>query len=395
MKINDKKSLSVYPLIENIEYSEPISSEKLNKQFQSLKESVLRSLIRTQEINTSLNIFEQAVVAQGTALGNQYNSLLYKDNTNSYITAYDDIMVDENNINHDTAYGYITLNTVAHYSKIPRLEKYNGKVSPQVKIFINYQEQEIDSGPYYTLDNSLNTVWFDTFAPDSEVRFEIQLPPSLTKRFNYIRLDPFPIFGFNITKITYQDLYGNYHDINEDIYGTHDPLLNNKAYPTKIFTSPKEFNGTLIIYGKTDSTGYFGFSNIDIGFMDFDNTTTEVFVEYNIYEKDNSTTRSLKLETCVLDYYFDAKDAKSLLNNTNPVLEARLISGTKQCVNNSCTIVPGAVDIKLDISANQIIDINKTIILSPNQRLYLKLRIKEHNMTTPVFRGSKLKYEKV
>ena len=35
---NKNKTLSIYPHIEEIEYSDPINSEKLDEQFQSLKE---------------------------------------------------------------------------------------------------------------------------------------------------------------------------------------------------------------------------------------------------------------------------------------------------------------------------------------------------------------------
>ncbi len=387
MDINNKKSLAVYPYIKEIGYSDPISSELLNKQFQSLKESVLRALIRTQEVNTSLSTYETAVNAQALTIGNYYKTLAYQEGDNAYITAHDQNYTYPN-LYQDRAYGYLTMGLVSEYSKIPRNENYNGKVSPSVKVFINNIEQEFDSDPYRALDNSLKTVWFNKYDADSTVKFEIQLPPSLTKRFNYIQLDPFPIFGFNITDVQYQDFYGNYNSITEHMFGTDDPFLNNKGFPTKLYVSPKEFNGTIIIYGQTDSTGYFGFSNIDVGFQDFNNTTAEGYFKFKQFERNLNTTREITVNNIVLDYYFDAPNAKELLNGVNPVLEARLIVGTEV----DGVVTPTNEGILLKLSSENTIALNTNITLQANQLLYLKLRFTEHNMTTPVFRGAKLNY---
>jgi len=398
MDINNKKTLSVYPYIEEIGYSDPISSELLNKQFQSLRESVLRSIIRTQEINTSLTTYESAVNAQAITIANQFQALEFEESESTYITAFDLNNIRASNITHDTAYGYMTLGLVSQYSKIPRGEKYNGKVSSDVVVLVNDEVQEFDSAPYRALDNSLKTVWFDTFDPDTDVTYEIQLPPSLTKRFNYIEINPFPVFGSAITKVQYQDFYGIYHDIDETLYGTHKPIgLHNKAYPTKIYVSPKEFNGTIRITGHTDSTGYFGFSNIDVGFQDFNTTSDEFYLRFDkfVANVDKDITRTVTVDTIDLSYYFDAPKAEALLNGGS-VMNAWLLVGTQDKDTGIITPVGGTGAVtSLPFSNNNTITLNTTYTLGKGELLYLKLQFTEHNMTTPVFRGAKLNFSEV
>jgi len=391
MDINNKKTLSVYPYIKEIGYSDPISSEMLNKQFESLRESVLRSIIRTQEINTSLVTYEEAVNAQAMAIGAYYEKLMFESQEATYITAFDLNNLKSSNVTHDTAYGYTTLGLVSEYSKIPRGERYNGKVSSDVKVLINGELQEYDSTPYRALDNSLKTVWFDTFEGESDVTYEVQLPPSLTKRFNYIELNPFPVFGFYITRVQYQDYYGNFQDIDETMYGTHDPFLENRAYPTKLYVSPKEFNGTIRITGKTLSTGFFGFSNIDIGFQDFNSTSDEFFLKFKEFEANNSTTRNIHVSSVDLSYYFDAPKAKELIEGFNSVMNAWLVVGSQDVDGNVSTVGNSAIPLTLE--NNQSITVDADFTLGNKQMLYLKLQFTEHNMTTPVFRGAKLKYK--
>lgn len=388
MNINKKQTLSIYPYIEEIGYSDPISSEKLNKQFQSLKESVLRSVIRSQEINTSLDTMEAAVNAQAISIGNYYNNLNYQQNDTAYITAFDNMLQSNEFVNYDTAYGYVSLMPVSNYSKIPRNEKYDGKVSPNVTILINGVQQPYDNYVYKALDNSLNTLYFDNLPPNTNVEFEIQLPPSLTKRFNYVQINPFPVFGYDLINIQYQDFFGVFHDLLETVYGTHNPMLNNKAMPTKIYTSPKEFNGTIKIIGKTNSTGYFGFSNIDIGFIDFNNTTQSCILPFKEFLANKQNLLKINVSTAIVDYYFDSPNAKALLEGYSPVLEARIFVGTM--VNGVVTQTGDSF--KLNISSNSLINVNKEFIMNVGELLYLELKLTENNMTTPVFRGAKLNY---
>jgi len=388
MDINKKQTLTIFPYIEEIGYSDPISSEKLNKQFQSLKESVLRSIIRSQEINTSLTTMEAAVNAQALCLGNYYNNLRYQQDDTAYITAFDNILQSNPLVNYDTAYGYVTLDPVSQYSKIPRNEGYDGKVSPNVTILINGVAQPADSAPYRSLDNSLNTLYFDTLPANSDVDFEIQLPPSLTKRFNYIQVNPFPVFGYNINDIQYQDFYGAYHSVTKTVYGTNNPMFNNKAMPTKLYVSPTDFNGTIRIKARTDSTGYFGFSNIDIGFADFNNTTQVAILPFKEFLSNKNNLMRINVSTAIIDYYFDSPNAKALLEGLTPVFEATMFVG--QSINGIVTKTGDSF--KLNVGSNTSIPVNKQFIMNIGDLMFLELKFTEHNMTTPVFRGAKFNY---
>lgn len=387
---NARQTLSVYPTIKEIGYADPINSEMLNEQFTSLQESVLRTLIRTQEINDSLTTFEAAVGAQATALGSYYSVLNYTQEAGkAFLTSFDtQINSGTDGIKVDALYGYTTLKTIANYSKIPRLEGYDGKVSPDVKIYINGEEQAQNSSAYRALDNSTKTLWFDQFDPESEVVMEIVLPPSLTKRFNYIQLDPFPVFGFDITKITYQDLYGHYHEVDEFFFGPHAPLQNNRALPTKIFCAPKEFNGTIKIYGKTLANGFFGFSNIDIGFMDFNDTTHEGYAEFLEFRNNSASPKTYSLKSALIDFYFDSATANSLIS-AKDVMTAQIIAST--VIDG---VLQGSTKYKvIDLSTNREHNLNNfQITVDPGQSLYFKFSMKENNLTTPVLRGVKLEY---
>jgi len=398
MNINDKKTLAIYPYIEEIGYADPISSEKLNKQFESLRESVLRAIIRTQEINSTLAVYEEAFNAQSITLGNYYNTLAQQLDDNfdiAYITSHDK-NIQYTNIKYDTAYGFTTLGLVSNYSKIPRMEGYNGKVSPDVEIYINGVKQEFDSDAYRALDGSLKTVWFKQFQPNEQIVFEIVLPQTLTKRFNYIEINPFPVFSYTINKITYENLYGVETEVTKEFQGTYNPITSTtKCTPIKLYMSPKEFNGIVKIYATADENGYFGFSNLDIGFMDFNNTTSECFMLFNSLIN-NKITQQLKLNTISTSFYFDAPAADALLKGATPVLEARLVIAHKVLQpDGSYVITPISQGIKLDISSGGNINLhNQQIELTENNLLYLHLKFTEHNMTTPVFRGAKLTYKR-
>ena len=58
-------------------------------------------------------------------------------------------------------------------------------------------------------------------------------------------------------------------------------------------------------------------------------------------------------------------------------------------------IVNEISDTKLPLGDLASMAIEQDITLPPSGLLYLKLQFTEHNMTTPVFRGAKLKYNVV
>lgn len=399
------KGLAVFPYIEEFNYSEQLSSEKLNKQFASLQESVLRALIRSQEINSSLNILESAVTAQSTSITSLYNKLQYTNLTNTnniYITSFSNHIQSNNNVSYDTAYGYTTLKIDGQFSKIPRSEKYDNKISPNVTITLNGEIKPYDSSIYRILDNSLNTLWFEQLSENDlnekgEVELEIQLPPALTKRFNYIRIDPFPLFGFDIVDIQFQDLYSEYQSIKENLYGTHKPLGDSgiMATPAKFYISPREYNGSIKIIAKPYTTRYFGFSNIDIGFTDFNNTSQNFVLQFDGF-KATPRPKSIKITDVLIDYYFDSSDiisAESLIKSKN-IISAKLVIGMYDPNTNVLTNTNAVQPIPLIIN-NKSITINKNITLNANEGIYLDVTFTEFNMTTPVIRGAKLTYKDI
>ena len=144
MNINNRrKTLSVYPDIKELEYSSKLDTATLNGQLRSIEESALRALLRSRELTSELDRIELGVVKSYQAMANKYNSLNYESASTAYASSFNVEGANKTtagNVLYDESYGLITLNPIGSYSKIPRGMKYDGKVSPQVTMYLDGTE---------------------------------------------------------------------------------------------------------------------------------------------------------------------------------------------------------------------------------------------------------------
>lgn len=418
-KINQKKTLSVYPEISEIGYASHIDSVKLNTMFNSMEESSLRALIRSREINTEIERLNLGTIKQYQAMESRTNAINYENNppisrtsetsdtsiSNQFAVAstfsVKNDKTSEGSILYDIAYGYCTLNPIGSYSKIPRGDGYDGRVSPQVTAYINGDQLGKDSVIYDALDGTNTSFWIKEVAKNSTHEIRVDMPPSITKRFNYIELYPFPIYGQKILKIEYVDFYGNRWDVTRDMYGMNQ-LQNNTGESVKLYTSPREFNGTIYITVKATELGVIGFSNIDVKFLDFNNTTQTGFLKFdtfNYYKSTLAREKRLLINSCLVDFYFDSPRASTLITSLDKSpIKAWLRTGKYNATTNSIDLsgISGDLvnEISLVLSDNiTLVDINKNIKLSQDEDLWLVFELREHNVTTPVVRGAKVVFE--
>jgi hypothetical protein len=389
--LNRSKPLAVYPEIEEIPYASKIISSDLNKQLKSIEESALRALLRSRDISTELSRIQAGVVKSYEAMATKYGQILYQQGNTAYATAYNIInnMTAKGKVLYDRHYGYITLNPIGSYSVIPRGERYDGKVSPQVDITLNDVTQPKDSVIYDALDGSNRSFWMaDATAGDHVL--QIDLPPALTKRFNYIELYPFPLYGMNIKKIEYQDFHSKRWDITKNIYGTN-PLQNNVGEGIKLYLSPKEFNGTLYITVEATTLGVIGFSNIDVKFLDYNNTTQNGYIAFDTFAT-KTKPYSMRLGKAVVDFYFDSPTAQSMITDTTSPIKCTFLQGTE----SNGVITPGTWSHEVNLADAATLDLNNVAVtLESNENIYLTFELTEHSMTTPVLRGAKLNYTEV
>lgn len=395
-KYNARKSLSVYPYIKEIEYSDQIDSVDLNKMFRSIEESSLRALIRSRELISERDRIQLGVIKSFQALNTRYSSLSYTNDPEwAVASAYERSPVDTN-VKYDTAYGLVTLPEVGAFTKIPRGEKYDGKVSPQVQIYLDNIEQQYDSEIFDALDGTNTSFWIQEVLPNTPHTIRIDLPPTLTKRFNYIEIHPFPLYGMNITNVRYTDTFSVTRDVVQNFYGMN-PLQSNKGETIKLYMSPKESNGSVYIDVMSSDLGVIGFSNIDIKFLDFENTSQIGYMKF-----DSFGDKQTLISDILVDYYYDSARAQTLITQNNPPIRAWLKTGYFDPNSANRIKIESAATTGIDteinlanpddtVNINQIFSLQKSG-LTP-EFLWFVFELKEHNTTTPVIKGCKVKYD--
>lgn len=370
-------NLVAYPIIEELQYRQNIDSVQLNRMFRSLEESVLRCILRSAELNQSYTKLNLGVNASYRALSHQITQLDYKNISGAYATAFETVRGGHQ----DQMTGIVTLdwNSNKKYSKIPRYDVdgdgISETVSPGVTILLNGDPKPIEDDIYKILSKKIDSYWVQQITEEDakeDQTLEIRLPPSLNKKFNYIEVTPFPIFGIHIKKIEYFDIYSNAQTLFDSELKQY--KFYNNSGPIILHVSPKEFNNTIKITFRADETlGVIGFSNIDIALIDYVDTPTTIIMGY---ENIPLTTTSLNVSSVDLDMYVDSDNPSSFIT------DARLIDLDD----------PTSISHYIPLSLGSFPKVlNKSITLTAG-RIGLQLTFKENFMTTPVIRGSKLLY---
>lgn len=379
-----RQKLLAYPYIEELKYREKIDPHQLNLMLRSIEESTLRAILRGSELTELHNKLSLGVVSSYNALASHVGTLFSYDavpSGNAFATAYDDV-VTTNGGNQDRVAGIVTLDWTKNrkYSKIPRYDSdadnIADTVSPNVNIYIDGTLRTIEDDSYNMLNRRNESFWIEQVASGVHT-VQIDLPPSLNKTFNYIELSPFPMFGNEITKVEYQDERSQW----QTIYSTSSTeyLFYNSSGPLVLHQSPKNTNGTFrITLEVNDSIGVMGFSNFDVGLIDYKDEVQTVYMKFMNMPPRSVTTTYTLLSSQVDFYIHDAVKYDKFVTEM-AITNATDGTGDKITINkiNNSTYTFGS----------------QTIDLDPTEDLYLKVVMREVDNTSPVFRGCYLVYE--
>lgn len=371
------KKLTAYPMTEDIGYRERTDSLKLNRIMNSMEESVLRAMMRGSEFSEAMARLNLAVTTSYLAMSRR-PQVRYRVTNTVYATPFNSVRLVNNQHRGNTlfvdrTFGQLTLGYDKVYYKTPRIDTDGDgildRVSPNVKVLVDGEERDEDDNVYDALDRRNQTFWIEAMGA-GEHTIEIQYPPSVDSKFNYLKLVPFPLYGVEVSGVMYQDVQSNDIPIATQSLGPTEPI--------KTYLSPKEFNGTIKIHCNVlDDLGVLGFSFVDVGMIDFINGEQTGYIAFDRFRAPPTT--SVNIDTVKLDWYVDGFDLSD-----PPIRDVAVVRSTdagETEIIDIPNVAPGAANI-----------INKPINNIVNNTLWLRFTIEERNMTTPVIRGAKLRY---
>jgi hypothetical protein len=375
-----KKRLLAYPIIDELEYRQNISSNQLNEMLKSIEQSVLRAIIRSTELSNKIDALNLGITNSYNALFGHEKSYEKYPNyaTTTFATAFNrEISGGRQSQNA----GIVTLDW-DNYNKQSKIPIKDGVLSPNVRILVDDIVRPEGDDVYNILDSDPTTFWIEQADP-GEHTIEIQLPPSLSKRFNYLSLVPFPVFGIEITKIEYADVQSVWQVIfdSDKKSETYKPYrFYNATGPMDFHLTPKEYNNTIkITFNLRDGLSAMGFSTVDISLIDYHNTATTIMMPFeNLPDPGVSTL--ITPDNLSLDFYIDGAST----TNYNKFFEKN--GGGIYLTNDDGTTLGNIAPIhKTQSQTWPSIDISNG--------LWLKVVMNEVDMTAPVFRGCKLEYQ--
>ena len=373
-----KKRLLAYPIIDEIQYRQNIDSTQLNEMLKSIEQSILRTIIRSTELSTKIDALNLGVI-------NSYNALFAHEKSYAayptdsgviFATAFNKELTGGRQSQNA---GIVTLNW-DDYNKQSKIPINDGVLSPNISIFVDAEgtARPQDDAVYNILDSDPKTFWIEEAAPGEHI-LELRLPPSLNKRFNYLSIEPFPVFGIEVIKIEYSDVQNIWQVIfdSDDTSDTHKPYqFYNSSGPMVFHLNPKEYNNTIkITYNLKGGLNAMGFSNIDVSLIDYLNTATTIMMPFeNLPDLTEITPTTIKL-----DFYIDG----NITSNLNKYFSKN--GGGIFITNDDGTTLSDIAPIQTEQS-------NTWAAIDITNGLWLKIVMNEVDMTTPVFRGCELKY---
>lgn len=376
--MNNRQKLLAYPYIDEIEYREKIDPEKLNLILRSLEESVLRAVLRGSEISDLLTRLNLGVTSSYSALSKHVGTLFSYANLDSgvaFATAYDQVVTASGGFQ-DRVAGIVTLSwdNERKYSKVPRYDTDNDSipdyVSPAVSVYLDGTLRSQDNSIYQMLSRRNDAFWIEQVASGVHT-VQVNLPPSLSKSFNYVELVPFPVFGVAIQKVEYQDtssIWKTIYDVD-----TQDYKFYNNSGPLVMHLAPKETNGVFKVTCEVDaSVGSIGFTSMDFGLIDYRDETQTVYLKF-----ENAPASLISLVSSEFDFYVNDNVKKDKFISELAITNTTDGTGASININNIST--------DIYTFGGQSID--------ATNGLYLKVVMNEVNRTTPVIRGCKLTYE--
>lgn len=382
----DKDKLMAYPMLDELQYRSNINTKQLNSMFKSLEESILRSIIRGTELDEKVNRLSLGVTSAYKALESHnqiYNSYPKAANipSGSYGgVAFASAFGESTGGRRHKAGGIVTMNWLDR-KKLSKIPIYDGRVNPAVTIYVDGELRQPDDPVYNMLDGDSSTFWVEEAAAGTHT-VEINLPPSISKKFNFLEVHPFPVFGIDIENITYKDLQSASHSI----FPTRDNPFYNRSGPLVFHLSPKDWNNTITFtINVKDGINAMGFSKIDVASIDYlDSSSTIIMPLENIPQVDHngSALTDINPTTVNLDFYIDGAVEEDYDSFISEITLMDRDDGSGENVRLKKT--RGSQSI-----AATSINVTQT---SGDNALYLKMIINEQRLTSPVIRGASLEW---
>lgn len=397
----NRDELSIYPDIEEFAEGSKLDSNKYNKNFNSIEESVLRAILNGRDIKQYTEKLQKASVEAYKAMNSAVSFASNSAIEGYIVSGYDSRFYSPSKyISVDHVYGNITPKISKEFSKIARVD---GVVNPNLKMYLKawVNDDLIVNTPimgdvYDAVDGKPETFWIsDVFkqsgTPATSYELRIDLPPTLTNRFNMIKIDPYPLYGIIIDDISYYDQYGGYISLrNSESFVGQNPIKSHTGAPLKVYTAPIETNGSVFIkFRPINNLSIFGFSDIDFKFVDFVNNSPDDDLENQpIFEvpdslNDKQDIKTIKITKMEIYGYF---------------YKNKLMSAEQLSISNLGTVglvvadsIDNAVNF-INIPANDS-PLDYEFSLNPGDRLFLKLTLNSQNLAAGVINTIAFKYE--
>ena len=382
----NKDNLLAYPIVEELAYRANIDAKQLNTMLRSIEESVLRSVLRGNQISDLVSRLAIGVDSSYRALDRQnqiYNTYPKPIDLPSgeyggvmYATAFGSVEGGRQ----DSIAGIVTM-PWADNKKTSKIPIYDGTPSPAISIYVDDELRNQDDPVYNIIDDDQSTFWCEATTSGTHT-IELRLPPSISKTFNYFEVIPFPVFGMNITDIEYYDNQSTPHSI----YPTMDNPFYNSGGPLVFHLAPKEFNNTIkITFEVPSGINAMGFSKIDVSSIDYNNNTSTVYLKFEnvpIVDHNGLNISNISPRSVDLDFFIDGV----LDENYNSFISEVSLVGS-----------PGGASL-LTLQrkrGSQITPIDGIFINGSPNELWLKIVMNEVSLTSPMIRGAKLNYREV
>lgn len=404
----NKAELTVYPDIYEFAEGSKLDSAQYNKNFNSIEESILRAILSGRDIKNYTEKLQKGSIASYAALSSAISKMSDPSAGGYVISAHDaQIYSNTSHIKIDNIYGNITTGIQKSFSKIARV---NGVVNPNLKVNLkSYDNADVliadanfnsnDTDIYDIFDGKLETFWIHDQTTEAYYVMQIDLPPTLTNRFNMIQIDPYPLYGIIIEDIMYYDQYGTYNELsgNKTFVG-YDPIKSHDGSPLKIYTSPIETSGTVFIkFRPIGDINVIGFSNIDFRFVDFittsvSSTTGDVqnpLSNEPIFEIQDSlnkslSTKNIKITNINIKGYHHNMGNSSLKSLSDLNMVSVYIAVAE-------TIDEATIFTQIPIREFDF-DWNHTISIPSGQKIFFKLKLLTNNLAAGVIKRIKINY---
>jgi hypothetical protein len=344
--MNKYKALSYDP--QPFGYREAVTSEKLNNVFDTIRTSLLRTMLRSQltrervqELTLAQLYGNQLQVIQTESVRAEIDAARQHGNANTmHVSFYrhpdSDVPADVG-INRDLVYGQISLSESSHWSKVPVYTNAFGDsvVSDNVTVYKDNEALDHRHSFYWTLNQMNDRFWLDnTAGKDEETIIRIVTPRGIKGEVNSIGVVPFPIGSCRITALEYLGNSG---------YVTVPGFVPTQN-PVRTHFVPAMFNDevriTLTANNLTSGGGtesLWGLSAIDIALVDYETTgTAYAKVSIPLGADPSSFTRITSVDA---DYYLDTNIPLSSYT-TPPVIFKILTTGGEVIYNSSVNPYP-------------------------------------------------------